>query len=132
MPESRSFFLPTFGPSEQEAAYAELARWAGRSLPTGPRIYSITYTHDGEEWIATVGEQLRGHTIADPRARAKMRRFSRPVGDAATVLAIFPGEPYMVVTDNRLNPNVRSKWENPFMAGRPRSVTYFAEESSSA
>ena len=28
----------------------------------------------------------------------------------------------MVVTDNHLNPNVRSKWENPFMAGRPNAA----------
>ena len=128
MSDAPAFFIPGIDPSSQEEAYAEPARFAQRSVPDhGERIYSITFPHDGEEWTGTVGEQLRGRTIADPRARAQSRRFSRPVSDEATVWGIFPGNPYVVVTDSRSNPAVRSAWENPFLAGRPESVTYFTD-----
>ncbi len=42
------------------------------------------------------------------------------------VLAIFPGTPFKVVTNHRIPGNVRSAWENPFMAGEPKSVAYFS------
>ena len=41
------------------------------------------------------------------------------MSDPAVVQAIFPGDPYVVVTDKRPIGTARSKWENPFMAGRP-------------
>lgn len=47
------------------------------------------------------------------------------LSDSAQVLAIFPGNPYLVVTNYRITDGVRSAWENPFMAGRPTSVTFF-------
>jgi hypothetical protein len=126
MSTSPQFFVPHAEPGTHEEAYAELARFAGRrALPLGQRIYAITYVHDGEEWTAQVGERLRGHTIADPRARAKYRRIERPVSDAAMVLAIFPGTPYIVVTDGGVVGVTRSAWENPFLAGQPRSVALF-------
>lgn len=54
-------------------------------------------------------------------------RISRPVGDSASVLAIFPGNPYIVVTDAGRTGGLLSRWVNPFMAGKPRSVAYFSE-----
>ncbi len=111
-----SFFVPGAAPENQETEYEKLAKWCLRNSPKlGNRIYSITYIHNGEEWTATVGKPLRGKKI----------KTSRPVFDSATVLAIFPGEPYMVVTNSRIDPNVKSYWENPFMAGRPNSVVFF-------
>lgn len=125
MTAALQFFLPFVEPHEQEKAYSALAERAGRSIPSNDsRIYSITYRHDGEEWTATVGKQLHGHTIADPRARAKKRRTERPVGDFAIVLAIFPGVPFLVFTDSGNSKRSRSAWKNPFMA-RPTSVKYF-------
>jgi len=45
----------------------------------------------------------------------------------AMVLAIFPGDPYLVVTDHLLgNTSIGSHLENPFLAGRPRSVVRFS------
>jgi hypothetical protein len=120
------FFVPEAEPDESDSAYAELATLAQRKVPPMmDRIYSITFAHDGTEWTATVGERLKGHTIADPRARAKMRRIERPRSDSATVLAIFAGSPYMVVTDGGAIAGGRTAWENPFMAGHPTSVTFF-------
>src|SRR5260370_20299853 len=90
-------------------------------IEIGRRIYSITFRGDGEEWTATVGEQLHGHTIANPRARAKKRQVERPLSDAATVRAIFAGasdfDSYIVVTDAGINPDVLSIFVNPFLAG---------------
>jgi len=126
MTEAPPFFVPAATADNQESVYEGFAKWCHCNVPPmGQRIYSITLVHDGEEWIATVGQQLSGSTIADPRSRAKVRRFSRPVSDPALVLAIFPGNPYMVVTNHRLAGNVGSRWENPFMAGIPTSITYF-------
>jgi hypothetical protein len=70
------FFVPKAEPDEQESVYAALAEFAQRRVPPATdRIYSITFGHDGVEWTATVGERLKGHTIANPRARAKMCRI---------------------------------------------------------
>lgn len=124
--EAPEFFVPQAEPDEQESAYAELAALAQRHVPlTTDRIYSITFEHDGTEWIATVGKQLRGHTIANPRARAKKRRVERQRSDCATVLAIFAGVPYIVVTDEGAIAGGGTAWANPFMAGQPTSAICF-------
>jgi hypothetical protein len=123
------FFLPSVPTDKQEEAYSGLAKLAGRPVPVNhSRIYSITYRHDGDEWTATVGEKLHGHTIADSRARAKKRRTERPLGDSAVVAAIFPGVPFLVFTDSGYGAGSRSAWENPFMAGQSTSVTYFGHD----
>jgi hypothetical protein len=127
MIEVPQFFVPNAVPEKQEELYAELARWARCAAPKrGSRVYSINYVHDGEEWTATVGQTLRG--IRHRRTRSKGRTIERTEhrSDAATVIAIFPGIPFMVVTNTRIDANVRSAWENPFMAGEPSSVTLFS------
>ncbi len=120
-----AFFVPNARDGKDEELYASLAKTASRSpLPQGERIQSISWTHDGEEWVATVGEQLRG-TKTQMRTRQKKRvSVTGRLSDPATVLAIFPGSPYMVVTNSGLDP-VRSRWANPFMAGQPTSVRRF-------
>lgn len=122
-----TFFLPGATPDTQETIYAEMAQRAGRAvLPLGKRLYSITFRHDGEEWTATVGATLTGHTIARPNDRAQFRRVSQPVSDPASVVAIFPGHPYVVVTNAYRNSGVRSKWANPFYAGDVTAVVTFS------
>ena len=127
-----AFCLPGSDLATQESVYAEMASRAGRPvLPTNERVYSITFRHDGEEWTATVGSLLSGHTIARPQDRAQHRRVSRPVNDDASVVAIFPGRPYLVVTNAYANSGVRTKWANPFMAGDVTAVTTFASDNPS-
>lgn len=124
-----AFFVPAATPENQESAFADLAKF-GRSAvpPVERRIYSITYTHNGEEWTATIGEKLTGVRYKTSRVKGvKVEREER-LGDPAIVLAIFSGDPYFVVTNHRLVGNIGSRWENPFMAGRPTSVTYFEPE----
>ena len=132
MLEMRKFFVPSehadFTVEQQESAYAGFAAWCGRAVPGhGRRIYSITYVHDGIEWTATVGETLRGVRHKTVTSRGVKRQQTSYASDQATVLAIFPGVPYFVVTSAELWANVRSGWVNPFMAGQPKSVTYFAD-----
>ena len=121
------FFVPGATPEAQEAVFAELARFAKQPVPQlSERVYSITYDHGGGEWRATVGETLRG--IRRKRIHSKGKTVEReiPIHDAALVLAIFPGTPYLVVTDSRPIGRVRSAWRNPFLAGVPKSVTRFS------
>lgn len=121
-----AFFVPDTDPEHVEERYAGLAKWAQRPVPPlGERVYSITYMHDGEEWTATVGEQLAGVRRKEGTSRGRRIERVTQLADPATVLAILPGTPYIVVTDHRTTRGVRSAWENPFMAGRPRSVTLF-------
>ena len=132
MPETRAFFVPpehpNFTPEQQESAYVEFAAMCHSPVPEpGQRIYSIRYNHDGTEWTATVGETLRGVRRKTVRSRGVKREQTSQVSDPATVLAIFPGVPYQVVTSEGWWPNVRSGRVNPFMAGQPTSMTYFAK-----
>ena len=106
--------------------YAELAEWCGRA-PDARRIQSIDYLHDGVIWRATVGEPLRGTKTQRRRRGGKAVDVSTPVSDPATVLAIFPGTPYLVVTNGRPLTDLVSWWANPFMAGKPEVVRYFED-----
>jgi hypothetical protein len=125
MIEPRSFFIPGYPADQQEDAYARLAAWCDRPIPAkGKRISSITYGHNGEEWIATVGEVLRGIRRKVTRRKRGRTEHEIPLSDPAGVLAIFEGRPFMVVTNKGVG-EVRSSWENPFMAGDIRGIEYF-------
>jgi hypothetical protein len=125
--EIPQFFIPAATPEIEESVYADFARMCHRSvLERGRRIYSITFVHDGEEWTATVGEALSGKTLANPRSRSKTPFYPRSLSDPAIVLAIFPGVPYVVLTNHRMVGNVGSAWENPFFAGQPKRITLFS------
>ena len=126
MIEIPKFFVPTATPDNQEAKYASLAELCGVPVPRpGERIYSITFVHDSDEWTATVGESLRGIRRRFSRSRGKRVERTLQLSDPAIVWAIFPGIPFMVVTNHRIEANVGSAWENPFYAGKPTSITYF-------
>ncbi len=128
MSEIPSFFVPNTTSETEEAVLADLAAFAGQSTPEARRrVYSITYTHDREEWTATVGRTLRGINQRTSRLRGRVVQRKHRVSDSAIVLAIFPGSPYVVVTNARPIGNVPSAWNNPFYVGRPQSVSYFNE-----
>lgn len=92
MSETPKFFLLPFAdtPAQAEHMYAHFAEVCHRDVPAmAQRIYSITFKHNSEEWIATVGETLEG--IAQPiegRGRQKTET-NYPLSDPATVLASF-------------------------------------------
>lgn len=127
MTEAPVFFVPAATPENQEEVYAGFAKWCNTSIPKHTeRVYSITYIHDGEEWTATVGEPLRGIRRQISRSRGKRVERKIQLSDPAIVLAIFPGDPFMVVTNHRVARDVGSAWVNPFLAGRPTSILYFS------
>lgn len=128
MAQAPAFFLPPiahYDASEQDAAYMEIAEKCGRPVPT-QRVYSITFRHDSDYWSATVGERLTGSKTRQIGAKHKGTEQTTRLDDAATVVAIFPGTPYLVVTDSGIISGGRTSWENPFYAGVPTSVTYFS------
>lgn len=127
MTEAPEFFVPGCEASEWEDKYTHLAKLCNAAVaPIGKRIYSITYENRGEEWIATVGEQLKGSKPSRRRAKRGEYVPPEPVSDSAVVWAIFEGIPYTVVTNANFEPGVRSQWENPFLAGKPTKIVYFS------
>ena len=120
------FFVPSAEPDQQERVYGELAALAKRPVPdTGKRVYSITYRHNGEEWTATIGEPLQGVRPEKRNRKGARTEPERALSDPAIVLAIFPGVPHVVVTNHKIAGNVRSSWENPFLAGEVTKITHF-------
>src|ERR1700680_4723783 len=74
--EAPGFFVPGATPDDREFVFAGLAKFAAQPVPViGERVYSITYDHDGKEWMAAVGETLRG--LRHRRARSKTRTLER-------------------------------------------------------
>jgi hypothetical protein len=127
------FFVPKGEPDESEAVYEGFARWCGVAVPpVSKRIASINFTHDAAQWTATVGEHLRGSLTRRRRRKGRMVDVTTALSDGATVLAIFAGDPYLVVTDARPRGDLVSGWVNPFMAGLPTSVSYFEPEPGQA
>ena len=123
------FFIPPLAatsPVDPDEAYAELARFAGRPVPPkNQRIASIVFLHDVETWTATVGHPLSGTHLRQRTRRGRRVEIEQRLRDNATVLAIFAGHPYMVVTDARPLGTVVSEWINPFMAEAPQQVVMF-------
>jgi hypothetical protein len=120
-----AFFVPGVTEDKAEEVFAALAKFAGCSVPPpDERVYRIEWVHNGERWTGEVGKQMHGEELPVPRRKPKA--WTRKVSDPATVHAIFPGVPYIVVTDKRPIGRARSAWENPFMAGSPAKVDYFS------
>jgi len=59
-------------------------------------------------------------------ATRRRKKPGRWLSDPATVQAIFPGVPWLVVTDGGPAQGGGSKWANPLMVGQPERVEYFA------
>ena len=120
------FFVPGASGEEAELVYARLAAGCGREVPVpGDRIHEIQWTRDSDYWVATVGVQLRGRRVRVGRRAGEYIEISEHLKDLATVRAIFPGDPYMVVTDaRRLGPFI-SYWNNPFTVGQPTDIVKF-------
>lgn len=122
------FFIPNISTEEAEKAYANYATLAGGTPQSqGERIRSISWRPRTDElWTAEVGKKLSGKKDVVKGRGATRREYTEALHDGATVLAIFPGVPYRVVTDKTINPKVRSAWENPFLASaNPVSVVAF-------
>jgi hypothetical protein len=89
--------------------------------PIGKRVFSISFEHGGIVWIATVGRNLRGRKPVLIKHKETGRW--RDIRDTALVLAIFPGEPYCVVT----YPGSNSHFRGMRIYAIPTGVGLFAE-----
>jgi len=120
------FFVPGTSREEGELVYARLAAGCGREVPlSSDRIHEIHWTQDSDSWVAVVGETLRGQRVRVRRRGGDYIEISDPLHDPATVRAIFPGTPFMVVTDARRLGSFVSYWNNPFAAAQPTHIVKF-------
>jgi hypothetical protein len=121
-----AFFLPRAGDDEQaERLYDALAEFAGcEPAPADRRVHAIRFSHDGARWIARVGEELGGRRTTQQLRRGELIERTEQLSSSARVLAIYPGSPYVVVTDAQPITGAPSEWANPFFA-EPDTVTYF-------
>jgi hypothetical protein len=91
----------------------------------GERVLEIHWIYNGDYWVATVGEKPHGRSVRLRRGKGGNVEVTTPLADPATVLAIFPGATFYVVTNARPIGQVVSNWLNPFMAGHPTAVHRF-------
>ncbi|WP_448628603.1 hypothetical protein [Geodermatophilus sp. URMC 64] len=121
-----AFFLPRASDDEQaERLYDALAEFAGcEPPPAGRRVQSIAFAHDGARWVAEVGEELRGRRTTQQLRRGELIERTEDLSSSSRVLAVYPGTPFVVVTDAQPITGAPSEWANPFTA-EPEQVTYF-------
>lgn len=121
-----AFFLPRANDGEQaERLYAALAEFAGcEPAPAGSRVRAITFSADGVRWVAEVGEELSGRRTTRQLRRGEIVERTEQLSSSARVLAVYPGTPFLVVTDAQPITGAPSEWPNPISA-RPDSVTWF-------
>ncbi len=121
-----AFFLPRAADDEQaERLYEALAEFAAcEPAPRGGRVRSIAFTQDGVRWVAAVGEELRGERTTSTLRRGELVERTEAFADPARVLAVYPGAPYVVVTDAPPITGTVSAWANPFPAS-PDEVVLF-------
>jgi hypothetical protein len=121
-----AFFLPRASDDEQaERLYDALAEFAGCApAPRGERVRSIAFSQDGARWVAAVGEELTGVRTTQQLRRGELIERTEHLSSTSRVLAVYPGDPYVVVTDAQPITGTPSEWANPFLA-RPDEVTLF-------
>jgi hypothetical protein len=121
-----AFFLPRANDDEQaERLYDALAEFAGCApAPVGERVQAIAFPADGARWVAAVGEELRGRRTTQQLRRGELLERTEELASGTRVLAIYPGSPYVVVTDAQPITGAASEWANPFTA-EPDDVTLF-------
>ena len=121
-----AFFLPRASDDEQaERLYDALAEFAAcEPAPPGRRVHSIDFTHDGAQWVAQVGEQLSGRRRTQQLRRGELIERTEELSSSTRVLAVYPGTPFVVVTDAQPITAAPSEWANPFSA-QPDRVRYF-------
>ncbi len=116
-----AFFIPDIETGKQDEVYQTLAELAGAGIPAPEeRVFSITWKRDSGEWTATVGEQLKGIEIVTKGRGRQKRVFELPRSTNDTVLAIFPGVPFLIMHNN-----ASRLWNVPILAGSPTRVVRF-------
>ena len=87
-------------------------------------VKALGFTQDGAQWVAEVGQELSGRRSTQQLRRGEVVERTEHLSSSARVLAIYPGTPFVVVTDAQPITGTPSEWANPFSA-QPDRVTYF-------
>ena len=121
-----AFFLPRATDDEQaERLYEALAEFAGCApAPADRRVSAITFPSAGALWTAEVGEELSGRRTTRQLRRGELLERTEHLATSTLVLAVYPGTPFVVVTDAAPITGAPSEWANPFTA-EPDEVTWF-------
>jgi len=126
--------LPGAGlPDANEAAYRRLAELAGAVPATpGRRIRQVAFKVGRESWTAEVGRKTAGTRPEHRRRKGEFTTTTRTLSGHATVLAIFEGTPFVIVTDEQRAASdppasESSPSTNPILIGKPSRVAYFAD-----
>lgn len=121
-----AFFVPRASDDEQaERLYDALAEFAGcEPAPAAERVQSIAFSQDGADWVAEVGEELRGERTTRQLRRGELIERTETLTSTSRVLAVYPGPPFTVVTDAQPITAAPSEWANPFTV-EPDGVTHF-------
>jgi hypothetical protein len=121
-----AFFVPRASDDDQaERLYDAFAEFAGcEPAPPGQRVRSIVFSHDGAQWTAAVGAELHGRRTTQQLRRGELIERTEELSSSSRVLAVYPGTPFVVVTDAQPITGTPSEWANPFTA-QPDQVTYF-------
>jgi hypothetical protein len=121
-----AFFVPRAADDEQaDRLYDAFAEFAGcETAPPGRRIRSIAFSRDGVQWVAEVGQELRGERTTRQLRRGELIERTEILSSTSLVLAIYPGSPFTVVTDAQPITSAPSEWANPFTA-EPDRLTCF-------
>lgn len=120
------FFIPGTEGEETDRVYATFAAWCRSPvLSLDKRIREIEWTDGDDDWVARVGEHLRGRSVFRSGQQDGWAEMTTPLSDPAAVLAIFAATTFSVVTDAEPIGVIVSSWPNPIRVRRPISVRRF-------
>ena len=88
------------------------------------RSFRVPYFEEAARWVASVGEELSGRRTTRLLRRGELIEHTETLSSSSRVLAVYPGTPFVVVTDAQPITGTPSEWANPFTA-RPDEVTLF-------
>lgn len=128
------FFMPQLpkwlaeeAAASDESAYEALAMLAGcRPLPLGRRIYSITWTHNGEDCTAKVGSRIETRRPASGRRGASSETYRYVV---LAIYAVSDSE-RALVTERDPRMKWHDDWDNPLRYLHPTSETLFSHSEA--
>lgn len=119
------FFVSGVAEGDAEQEYHRLAEVVGADASTpGRRVRQVFFKIGRESWVATVGRSPEGTRPEHRRVKGKLTTTTDKLADDSTVLAIYPGDPFVVVTDAAPVGTAESRWPSPVRA-KPSRIVYF-------
>lgn len=119
------FFVGGVAETDAEAEYLRLAKTAGAdAASSGRRVRQIFFRIGRESWVATVGQSPAGTRPVHRRQKGQLATTTEKLADESIVLAIFAGDPFLIVTTAAPAGAAESRWTGPVPA-KPSKIVYF-------